>query len=351
MKTNTTTAAKLLEVSRQLGLSLPEVMLRRERELNETPPEVVYEKLRVAYGIMRQAVEESLREPHKTMGGLIGGEARKLAEYRAAGKNLCGETVSRAICYAMGVLEVSASMGLIVAAPTAGASGVLPGVLIALQEQYGLTERQMLDALLVASAIGVVVAENSGISGAAGGCQAEVGTASAMAAASSVYLMGGSPEQCFAAAGLAIQNMLGLVCDPIAGLVEAPCQARNAAGASNALVSAELVLAGVPEVIPFDEVVEAARQVGHALPESLRETALGGIAATPDCLPAGGADRLRQLPRVRLNISLRLTRAYTLFDGEKSFGSFAWQKCCPRKCGIYVRKNRICSCRVLGTFV
>ena len=263
MKTNTTTAAKLLEVSRQLGLSLPEVMLRRERELNETPPEVVYEKLRVAYGIMRQAVEESLREPHKTMGGLIGGEARKLAEYRAAGKNLCGETVSRAICYAMGVLEVSASMGLIVAAPTAGASGVLPGVLIALQEQYGLTERQMLDALLVASAIG------------------EVGTASAMAAASSVYLMGGSPEQCFAAAGLAIQNMLGLVCDPIAGLVEAPCQARNAAGASNALVSAELVLAGVPEVIPFDEVVEAARQVGHALPESLRETALGGIAATP----------------------------------------------------------------------
>ena len=229
MKTNTTTAAKLLEVSRQLGLSLPEVMLRRERELNETPPEVVYEKLRVAYGIMRQAVEESLREPHKTMGGLIGGEARKLAEYRAAGKNLCGETVSRAICYAMGV----------------------------------------------------VVAENSGISGAAGGCQAEVGTASAMAAASSVYLMGGSPEQCFAAAGLAIQNMLGLVCDPIAGLVEAPCQARNAAGASNALVSAELVLAGVPEVIPFDEVVEAARQVGHALPESLRETALGGIAATP----------------------------------------------------------------------
>lgn len=194
---------------------------------------------------------------------------------------MCGETVSRAICYAMGVLEVSASMGLIVAAPTAGASGVLPGVLIALQEQYGLTERQMLDALLVASAIGVVVAENSGISGAAGGCQAEVGTASAMAAASSVYLMGGSLEQCFAAAGLAIQNMLGLVCDPIAGLVEAPCQARNAAGTSNALVSAELVLAGVPEVIPFDEVVEAARQVGHALPESLRETALGGIAATP----------------------------------------------------------------------
>lgn len=281
MKTNTTTAAQLLQAVREENLTLPQVMLRRERELNETPAEQVYQKLATAYGIMRQAVTESLQTPHQTMGGLIGGEAIRLQQYRQAGQNLCGETVSRAVCYAMGVLEVSASMGLIVAAPTAGASGVLPGVLIALQEVYDLPERQMLDALLTASAIGVVVAENAGISGAAGGCQAEVGTASAMAAGAAVYLRGGSAQQCFAAAGMAIQNMLGLVCDPIAGLVEAPCQARNAAGASNALVSAELVLAGVPEVIPFDEVVEAMRQVGHALPESLRETALGGIAATP----------------------------------------------------------------------
>lgn len=281
MKTNTTTAAQLLQAVREENLTLPQVMLRRERELNETPAEQVYQKLATAYGIMQQAVTESLQTPHQTMGGLIGGEAIRLQQYRQAGQNLCGETVSRAVCYAMGVLEVSASMGLIVAAPTAGASGVLPGVLIALQEVYDLPERQMLDALLTASAIGVVVAENAGISGAAGGCQAEVGTASAMAAGAAVYLRGGSAQQCFAAAGMAIQNMLGLVCDPIAGLVEAPCQARNAAGASNALVSAELVLAGVPEVIPFDEVVEAMRQVGHALPESLRETALGGIAATP----------------------------------------------------------------------
>lgn len=223
MNNNTTTAAELLALVREQNSTLPEVMLRRERELNETPPELVYEKLRVAYGIMRQAVEDSLREPGRTMGGLIGGEAIKLQKHREAGKNLCGETVSRAICYAMGVLEVSASMGLIVAAPTAGASGVLPGVLIALQQQYDLPDEKMLDALLVASAVGVVVAENSGISGAAGGCQAEVGTASAMAAAAAVYLMDGSAEQCFAAAGLAIQNLLGLVCDPIAGLVEAPC--------------------------------------------------------------------------------------------------------------------------------
>ena len=140
MKTNTTTAEKLLDAARQQKLSLPEVMLRREQEQNETPPETVYEKLGAAYAIMRQAVENSLKEPHRTMGGLIGGEAIKLRDYRRQGKNLCGETVSRAVCYAMGVLEVSASMGLIVAAPTAGASGVLPGVLIALQEQYDLPE-------------------------------------------------------------------------------------------------------------------------------------------------------------------------------------------------------------------
>ena len=281
MKTNTTTAAKLLEVSRQLGLSLPEVMLRRERELNETPPEVVYEKLRVAYGIMRQAVEESLREPHKTMGGLIGGEARKLAEYRAAGKNLCGETVSRAICYAMGVLEVSASMGLIVAAPTAGASGVLPGVLIALQEQYGLTERQMLDALLVASAIGVVVAENSGISGAAGGCQAEIGTASAMAAGALVSLRGGTNEQIGHAVAMALKNLMGLVCDPVAGLVEVPCVKRNVIGAVNAVSAADMALAGIESRIPVDEVIDAMGEVGRRMPVEFRETALGGLAATP----------------------------------------------------------------------
>ena len=277
----TTTAREMLQCVRETGLSLPEVMLRREWELNETPRETVYEKLGTAYRIMREAVEDSLREPHRTMGGLIGGEAIRLRELREQGKNLCGETVSRAVCYAMGVLEVSASMGLIVAAPTAGASGVLPGVLIALQQRYDLPEQAMLDALLTASAVGAVVAENAGISGAAGGCQAEVGTASAMAASAAVQLMGGSPEQCFTAAGFAIQNLLGLVCDPIAGLVEAPCQARNAVGASNALVSAGLALAGIRGAVPFDEVVDAMRQVGHSLPESLRETALGGIAATP----------------------------------------------------------------------
>ena len=285
----TTTAREMLQCVRETGLSLPEVMLRREWELNETPRETVYEKLGTAYRIMREAVEDSLREPHRTMGGLIGGEAIRLRELREQGKNLCGETVSRAVCYAMGVLEVSASMGLIVAAPTAGASGVLPGVLIALQQRCDLPEQAMLDALLTASAVGAVVAENAGISGAAGGCQAEVGVAAAMAASAAVELMGGTPKQSLDAASTVMMNMLGLVCDPVGGLVEYPCQSRNAAGVANALVAAELALSGVPQLIPFDEMLAALYNVGRRLPAELRETALGGCAVTPSaCARCGG---------------------------------------------------------------
>lgn len=278
---NFTTASALMKLCGEEKITLAEAMLLREREINETDCEEVMARLQKAYEIMKNAVEQSLRQPQKTMGGLIGGEAIRLQNLRAAGNNLCGSTVSKAVCYAMGELEVSASMGLIVAAPTAGASGVLPGVLIALQEEHKLPDEMMLQGLLAASAVGYLIAQNAGISGAQGGCQAEVGTASAMAAAAAVTVMGGSNEQSLAAACFAIQNLLGLVCDPIAGLVEAPCQARNAVGASNALVSAELALAGIHSVVPFDEVVSAMRSVGHALPDTLRETALGGVAATP----------------------------------------------------------------------
>lgn len=274
-------ARELIALCAEHSIEIPRAMLLREQEINETPAEEAIARLHTAYRIMKDAAAQSLQSPAKTMGGLIGGEAIRLDTLRRSGKNLCGDTVSKAVCYAMGVLEVSASMGLIVAAPTAGASGVLPGVLIALQEKHALSDDQMIDGLLTAAAVGCLIAEHAGVSGAAGGCQAEVGTASAMAAAAAVQLMGGSPEACFSAAAFAVQNLLGLVCDPIAGLVEAPCQARNAVGASNALVSAELVLAGIRSVVPFDEVVDAMRRVGHALPESLRETAQGGVAATP----------------------------------------------------------------------
>ena len=342
----------MLNVSRQNNQPLWDVILQSDLlESGLTRPQSLAE-MHHLWQVMVQT-SDNYCGADRSASGFAGGDAAKVAEAEARGQLLTGGYLAQVMAEALKTAECNACMKRIVAAPTAGSCGVLPAVLLPLWRSGSYNEEAICRALYVSAGFGQVVAARATLAGAEGGCQAEVGTASAMAAASSVYLMGGSPEQSFAAAGLAIQNMLGLVCDPIAGLVEAPCQARNAAGASNALVSAELVLAGVPEVIPFDEVVEAARQVGHALPESLRETALGGIAATPTAcrLAVQVGDRLRGLPRVRLNIFLRLTRAYTLFDGEKSFGSFAWQKCCPRKCGIYVRKNRICSCRVLGTFV
>lgn len=181
----------------------------------------------------------------------------------------------------MAVLEVNASMGLIVAAPTAGSSGVLPGVLLALQEEKQLRDERIHHGLLNASAVGYILMRNASVSGAEAGCQAEVGAASAMAASAVVEIMGGTPEMSLQAASLAMSNLLGLVCDPIAGLVEAPCQSRNSIGASNAITCAELALAGVTHPIPFDEMAEAMYRVGKSIPFELRETAMGGCAGTP----------------------------------------------------------------------
>ena len=181
----------------------------------------------------------------------------------------------------MGVLEVNASMGLIVAAPTAGSSGVIPGVFCALQEEYDFSDEQIVKALFTTGAIGYLITRNATVAGAEGGCQAEIGAAAAMAAGGAVELFGGTPAQVLSAASSVIGTMLGLVCDPIGGLVEAPCQKRNAVGASNALVCAEMTLAGVDNLIPFDEMVDVLYKVGRSLPYELRETALGGIAATP----------------------------------------------------------------------
>lgn len=181
----------------------------------------------------------------------------------------------------MAVLEVNASMGLIVAAPTAGAAGVVPGLLLALQEQYDIPDQKLLEGLLNAGAIGYLAMRNATVAGAVGGCQAEVGIASAMAASAAVELMGGSPEQCLDAASTVMMNMLGLVCDPVGGLVEYPCQNRNAAGVANALVAAELSLSGISQLIPFDEMLAVMYKVGRSLPVELKETALGGCAAAP----------------------------------------------------------------------
>ena len=213
--------------------------------------------------------------------GLSGHDARKLNEYIRKGNTICGETILRAACDAVGTNEVNGSMGLICATPTAGSAGVVPGVLSTLIQKYNLSRQQQLEFLFVCGGFGLVIANKASISGAMGGCQAEVGSASAMAAAATVAILGGTPDMSGHACAMTIKNMLGLICDPVAGLVEVPCVKRNALGASQALVSADMALAGVESRIPVDEVIEAMRVVGNELPSKFRETGEGGLADTP----------------------------------------------------------------------
>ena len=270
--------AQLLEYCESNNKKISEAMFEREVTHLEADPERTMEKMRKAYSIMKGSVKKPMEEDIISMGGMIGGESKKLHTLRNEGKNLCGSLVSKAIAYAMGVLEVNASMGLIVAAPTAGSSGVIPGVLCSVQEEYGFSDEEIVQALFNAGGIGYLITRNATTAGAEGGCQAEVGSASAMAASAVVELFGGTPRQCMDAASLAIVNILGLVCDPIGGLVENPCQNRNAMGASNALVAAELVLAGIKSITPIDETIEVMYAVGKSIPSELRETSMGGLA-------------------------------------------------------------------------
>ncbi|MDL2234513.1 L-serine ammonia-lyase, iron-sulfur-dependent, subunit alpha [Ruminococcaceae bacterium OttesenSCG-928-L11] len=275
------TAAQLIECCTQQHIPLWEAMLRREMALFDGDRDAIIARMAHSWQIMKQSVRDSLAGDRKSMGGLIGGEAARLTSRLQAGSAISGTVSAKASAYAMGVLEVNASMGLIVAAPTAGSSGVLPGVLLALQKEHSLDDNKIVEALFTAAAIGYLIMRNATVAGAQGGCQAEVGAASAMAAGAAAELMGAPPDQCLAASSMALANLLGLVCDPVAGLVEAPCQKRNAAGAANALICAEMALAGITERIPFDEMVEAMLQVGNRIPAELRETSLGGMAATP----------------------------------------------------------------------
>ena len=273
-------AKELLELCRQEHCQISEIMRRRECALGETTRDVVEHRMARALEIMHDSAAQPLKTPAKSMGGLIGGEAKKLSSHAAKGKAICGDILSRAIAYSAAVLEVNASMGLIVAAPTAGSSGVVPGVLLALQGCYRISDSRLVDALFNAGAVGYLAMRNATVAGAVGGCQAEIGVAAAMAASAAVELMGGTPEQCLDAASTVLMNMLGLVCDPVGGLVEYPCQNRNAAGVANALVAAELSLSGISQLIPFDEMLAAMYAVGKRIPIELRETALGGCAAT-----------------------------------------------------------------------
>lgn len=279
-------AKELLTLCEEQNLPISEIMRRREIQVGERDADDTAQKMKRVLEIMKEAAFSPVESPIKSMGGLIGGESQKLSEHFVSGKGLCGDLLEKAMIYAMATLETNASMGLIVASPTAGSAGIVPGLLLAFQEIYELSDEAIQQVLFNAGAIGYLAMRNATVAGAVGGCQAEVGVASAMAASAAVELMGGSPKQCLDAASTVLMNMLGLVCDPVGGLVEYPCQNRNAAGVANALIAAEMALAGVPQLIPFDEMLDAMYKVGKRLPAELRETALGGCATTPSACEA-----------------------------------------------------------------
>lgn len=260
--------------------SVVELMIATEYELTGRERDEVLRLMTRNLEVMKASVVMGLNES-KSRSGLTGGDAAKLHKYIQSGKALSDYTVLTAAKNAIAVNEYNSKMGLVCATPTAGSAGCLPAVLTSAIEKLNLTEKQQLDFLLTAGAFGLVIANNASISGAEGGCQAEVGSASAMSAAALVLAAGGTPFQASQAICFVIKNMLGLICDPVAGLVEVPCVKRNAMGASYAFIAADMALAGIESKIPVDEVVDAMYQVGASMPTAFRETAEGGLATTP----------------------------------------------------------------------
>jgi L-serine dehydratase len=249
-------------------------------ELEQSEQEL-FQRMAKNLKVMRESVQVGLNSERRSLSGLVGGDAAKVEARRKRGESLVGELMSAVLAKALAVAEVNACMGKIVAAPTAGSSGVLPAVLLTVEEAREIPESELLQALFTAAGLGMIIAERANISGAEGGCQAEIGSAAAMAAAAAVQLAGGSPRQTSDAAAIAMKSMLGLVCDPVAGLVEVPCVKRNATGASIALVAAEMALAGVKSAIPLDEVIDTMDKIGKLMPCALKETAQGGLAVSP----------------------------------------------------------------------
>ena len=273
---------EIVSAAEQRGVRISELVLLDQAEAMEKTPEELYERMRRSFVVMCESVKEGQKKEQRSMSGLTGGEGYRMKEYaERSGGGLCGKFLSKAIARALAVAGCNASMGRIVAAPTAGSCGILPGCLVSLYEERGMAERDIVLSMFTAGAFGMVIAGNASIAGAQGGCQAECGSAAGMAAASLVELMDGTPVQCADACAIAIVNQLGLVCDPVAGLVEIPCIKRNVSGLMIAFSSADLALAGIGPKIPVDECIDAMREVGNALPNTLKETAGGGLAVTP----------------------------------------------------------------------
>lgn len=275
------TIKELLTIATEKNVSLSHVILLNEIKLFDTTEEQIFEELEKRYTVMELSAKNALKTPHATAGSLIEGITKTQYEYATQNDTICGEFLNLVMARALSSSEINASMGKVCAAPTAGACGIVPAVLVSLSEKYKYSRRKTLEGLLCASGIGAVITKNATVSGAEGGCQAECGVAAAMAAAAAVELTGGTNEQAVHAVSFALMNCMGLVCDPVAGLVQVPCAQRNASQALNALLSADLAKAGMKSVIPADEVIDAMFRVGKLLPYQLKETAQGGIAATP----------------------------------------------------------------------
>ncbi|KUP07075.1 serine dehydratase [Bacillus coahuilensis m2-6] len=272
--------AELVELAVSSGKKISHIMIEQEVEFTGKSREEVINQMSNNLDVMEQAVERGLQGV-RSVSGLTGGDAVLLQKYIQTGKSLSGDLLLDAVSKAVATNEVNAAMGTICATPTAGSAGVVPGTLFAVKNKLHPSREQMIEFLFTSGAFGFVVANNASISGAAGGCQAEVGSAAGMAAAAIVEMAGGTPEQSAEAFAITLKNMLGLVCDPVAGLVEVPCVKRNAMGAANAMVAADMALAGITSRIPCDEVIDAMYKIGQTMPVALRETAQGGLAATP----------------------------------------------------------------------
>ncbi|MDO4855292.1 MAG: L-serine ammonia-lyase, iron-sulfur-dependent, subunit alpha [Limosilactobacillus gorillae] len=273
---------KLVTAATEQELPLSEVIINQEIQSSGQSREQIFNRMKKNLATMKAAVERgtSGQGVHSAT-GLTGGQAVKIKAYRKNHRTLAGDAMMAAVEGAIATNEVNAAMGVICATPTAGSSGTLPGILFALRDRLNLTEEQMVRFLFTAGGMGMIIANKASIAGASGGCQAEVGSASAMGAAAAVEVAGGTPQQSAHALAIAMSNLLGLVCDPLAGLVEVPCVNRNATGAGNALIAADLALAGCTSVVPADEVIEAMDKIGRQMPVELRETGLGGLADTP----------------------------------------------------------------------
>lgn len=272
---------QLVELCEREALSIGEVMIVEQARETGKPAEQIVAQMASYYEVMKEAVNKGITEDTKSRSGLTGGDAKRVHTYMSAGTSSLGEEACTAMAYALAVSEVNASMGRIIATPTAGSCGIIPGVFVSSQERFGWADEKLVLGLFSAGAIGYVIANNSFVSGAEGGCQAEVGSAIGMAAGALTELRGGTPDQAVHAVGLALKNSLGLICDPVGGLVEIPCIVRNGFGAVTALAASDMALAGVRSVIPSDEVIDVMLEVGSAMPEKHRETAKGGLAQTP----------------------------------------------------------------------